>query len=348
MRQFKKRMLVLAAAGVLTASTLAGCGQSVNDSAAVASVGEEEITYGVANFLARMEQGQYETYYAGMLGTSGDEMWNQMVGEDQSYEDMTKSGIMDMLQNMYVLRQHAADYGVELTDEDLQKIDDAAKAFVEANDEAVLEKISGTEENVKEVLELMTIQSRMNEPMLQDVDTEVSDEEAAQKSMMYVELPYNTTAEDGTVTAATDEEKAQMKETVESIAAMVNSGEAEDLSTAAESAGQTANKLTFDGESTAIAPEVIAAADALAEEGSMTDVIETENGVVVAQLTSLFDEEATTAKKDAIVSERKNEHYSELLTSWKDEIEIKVDDKAWNKLSFKKLGVTVKQPEVTE
>ena len=47
---------------------------------------------------------------------------------------------------------------------------------------------------------------------------------------------------------------------------------------------------------------MIAAADALTNEGDVTDIIETENGIYIAKLTSLLDREATDSKKESIVS----------------------------------------------
>ena len=75
MVHFGKKAAVLTAAGVLAATAVTGCSGSINTDAVVATVGDDEITLGVANFYARMTQGQYETYYASMMGTTGDAMW---------------------------------------------------------------------------------------------------------------------------------------------------------------------------------------------------------------------------------------------------------------------------------
>lgn len=80
MGQWKKRLTIMAAVGALAVTSLTGCG-SVDNDEAVATVGEEKITYGVANFYARMEQAQYETYYASWMGTTGEELWAQEVEE---------------------------------------------------------------------------------------------------------------------------------------------------------------------------------------------------------------------------------------------------------------------------
>ena len=53
--------------------------------------------------------------------------------------------------------------------------------------------VSGETEYVERVLTLLTIQKKMTDAVTKDVSTEVSDEEAAQKSMQYVSFPYTTT-----------------------------------------------------------------------------------------------------------------------------------------------------------
>ena len=72
------------------------------------------------------------------------------------------------------------------------------------------------------------------------------------------------------------------------------------METVASAAGLTAQTATFDSESTSPDKDLIAAADALANEGDVTDIIETENGIYIAKLTSLLDREATDSKKKVL------------------------------------------------
>ncbi len=65
---------------------------------------------------------------------------------------------------------------------------------------------------------------------------------------------------------------------------------------------------TFDSESTSPTADLVKAADAL-EEGDVTGIVESDNGIYVAKLTSNLDREATDAKKESIVEERKQEQY---------------------------------------
>ena len=339
MVHFGKKAAVLTAAGVLAATAVTGCSGSINTDAVVATVGDDEITLGVANFYARMTQGQYETYYASMMGTTGDAMWTQEAGEDQTYEESVKDSLMENLENMYLISQHAADYEVSLTKEEEDAISEAAAQFDEDNTDEAKEIVSGYRKDIEEFLRLATIQTKMDSKMREGVDENVSDEEAAQKAMKYVFFLYTTTDDSGNSTELTDDEKADLKTNAQTLADRVNAGE--DISTVAEELGQTAYDLTFDSESTSPNEDLIAAADALKTEGAVTDVIETDDGLYVGQLTSLLDRDATDQKKELIIEERKQDQYDSLLEQWKDDTDIEVDEKVWNKVDFEDTGVTI-------
>ena len=92
MNQWKKRVTALGVAGMLAVTGLTGCG-SMNNDDVVATVGESEIKLGVANFYARMQQAQYETYYAGMMGTTGEELWAKET-DGKTYEQSVKSDMI--------------------------------------------------------------------------------------------------------------------------------------------------------------------------------------------------------------------------------------------------------------
>ena len=49
----------------LAAVTITGCSAAPDNDATVVTVGTEKVSYGVANFYARMQQAQYESFYAG-------------------------------------------------------------------------------------------------------------------------------------------------------------------------------------------------------------------------------------------------------------------------------------------
>ena len=341
MKQWKKRGIALAGVLILSTGSFTGCG-SVDSDEAVATVDKTEISYGVANFYARMQQGQYETYYAGMMGMTGEDMWKQEIEEGKTYEDSVKESVLENLENMYLIRQHASDYEVALTDEELKAIEKAAKNFDEDNALEDKEAVSGYKKYVEEFLTLATLQSKMEEPMKAGVDEEVSDEEAAQKSMKYVVFSFSTTDADGNSVDMDDTAKDALKSAAQELVDSVEAGT--DFDTAASNAGLTAQKATFDAESTSPNEDLVKAASTLGE-GEVTDVIETDYGLYVAQVTSLLDREATDAEKQQIVENRKQEQYDSLIESWREEADIQVNEKVWKKIGFQNQGVTIVESE---
>ena len=332
----KKRVLLFAITGLLAMGVLTGCG-SIDENDVVATVGDKEISAGVANFYARYTQAQYETYYSGYLGEN---MWNTDAAEGQTYEEFVKDSVLEQLEKMTVLEEHMKDYDVSLTEEEKAVIEKSAKEFDEANTLESKEKISGSEKTVKRVLTLMAVQQKMAEAIEADVDTEVSDEEAAQKSMQYVLFPYTSTDESGAATDLSDDEKAEAKKKAESFAESAKT--AEDFEALAKEQGVEAQKATFDAESASPNADLVKAADAL-KEGEVTGMIETDSGCYVAKVTSLLDREATDAKKESIVQERKTDLYNKTCEKWLKKDGVKVNKGVWKKVDFNELSVTIKQ-----
>ena len=332
----KKRILMLVLAGMLSVASLAGC-SSFKEDEVVATVGDEKITADIANFYARYVQAQYETYYSAYLGEN---MWNSEASEGKTYEESVKDSLLEGLENMLLMEAHMEEYGVSLSAEEKKVVEDAAKKFDEANALEDKEKVSGSSDTVKRVMTLMAIQQKMQDKIEEEADTEVSDEEAAQKSMQFVTFSYKTEDEDGNSRDMTDEEKKEVEKKAKEFAK--GAEEAEDFEAYAKDQELEAQKATFDSDSSNPAEEVVKAADKL-EEGEVTDVIKTDGGCYVARLTSLLDREATDARKDTIVSERKQKVYDDVCEKWRKEVDISVDKEVWKKIDFNDLKVTMRE-----
>lgn len=340
----KARLGICAAAGVLAMTVLAGCSSSLNEDAVVLTVGDSELTADVANFYARYTQAQYETYYAGYLG---EDMWNSEAEEGVTYEESVKDGIMEQLEIMLVLEDHMADYDIALTDAEKEVIKEQAKKFDEANSLENKEKVSGSSETVERVMTLMTIQEKMMNAIRSGADTEVSDEEAAQKSMQYVFYSYTASEEEtGSDTEETEETNTVDKDSIKAQAEEFAQGaaSASDFEAYAEKQGVEVSTATFDSESTNPEAAVVEAADQM-EEGEVSEVIETESGCYVVKLTSLLDRDATDAEKETIIEQRKSDLYTETCEGWLDEADIDVNESVWKKVDFNQISVIIKNDE---
>lgn len=343
MKLLKKRFVAVTMAGTLAAGLLMGCGSSVDHDEVVATVGDSKISYGVANFYMRMVQSRYEAYYRDLTGDAPAEFWLQQWGGD-TYENYVKKDLVEQLENLYILRQHAQEYDVALTEEEEKDIAQAAADFEEDNALEAKELVSGYTKYIQEYLELATIQEKMDAPMKEGVDEDISDKEAAQKSMKYVYFEYAKEDEDGNSEDMTEDEKKELKATAEKFVEDLKASEEKDIDAAAEKADLEVETITFDSDTKTPNEELIKAADKL-KENEVTDVIDAETGLYVGVLTSLLDREATDAEKERIVEERKTEQYDSLIEKWRGETEISFNEEMWQELDFAYKGVAIPEKD---
>lgn len=353
-----KKYALLAGVTAMTAAGLAGCGEKLDGTATVAVCNEEEINLGVANLYTRYQQAQMYSFYVDYFQMT--ELFDTVADEEtgETYGETMKSDMMDAIKEMYVIRQHAADFGVEVSEEARAAIDEAAKRFVDENDASDLKKMGVTEDDVATLLELYSYQAWMYDAMIADVDTEVSDEEAAQSKVSYVAISLEGTEYDdeGNLVDLTDEEKTAQEElaqqVLEAVLASENPAEA-DLSGIASGIDEnlTTSSITFGSTEDDTTDASIKEAVEGLEDGAVVDhVVTSDDGAVlyVLRLDAAFDEEATESKKATIVSERQAEDYQTELDSWLEEAAFEVVEEVWDQIEITDSNVYTFKAEETE
>lgn len=340
-----KRLSALALAGVITAGmALTGCG-SLDPEATVATVNGIPISLGLANFAAQFTAVDYDTYY---MSYFGQDMWSSdPSGNGETMTDSVKNNILDTLEEYYLLEQHMADYGVVLTDEELEEARAAAAQFIADNTDEALKAMSASEDDVTEFLRLNLLQSKMNKAIIVDVDTNVPDEDCAQKTFSYVRVSKTASASSDAdsedAEEKTDEQKAaEAKEKAQKILDAALAGSQEDpLQAAADD--NDANKSTCsygsadlneDDNSTYLELEVLQAAEKLGEGEFAKTLIETDKYFYVIRMDSLFDQDATDRKRASIISDREEELYDKTVDGYKEAADWTINDKVWEPVNF--------------
>lgn len=339
----------------LFASSFAGCGgsQAVDGTQEAIEINGESVNMGVANFLLRFQQATMLSYYS-MFGQDTSAIWDT-AAEEGTYGDGFKDDMLETIQKMYLLKEHAADYDVTLSEEDISKADAAAEEFMAANDEATLKTLGVTKEDISEVLKLYAYQNKIYEPMVADTDTNVSDDEAAQTTVTYVKVSTAGTEKDadGNTVELTDEEKAAKKEQAQQVLDAVK-GAADvagaDMSEIAKGIDEnlTSSARSYGSDDTTLDDAVKTAVEGLTDGQLADNVVEGSDGYYVVRLDKKFDQEKTESKKKEIINTRKQEKYNEILDGWLKEAKV-TTSKAWDKLKVTDADVyTFKQPKTDE
>lgn len=331
-KNFGKKLKCLAISVMACAVLAAGCANKTDLNEAVAVINGEDLPLGMAKFYAKIQQVTYETYYGSLFG---EDMWSQSFDGTTTFGDSTREGVLEELKQMYIINQHAAEYNVSLSEEDNKKIEETAAKFMKDNSSDAKTAMGADEEQIKKFLSLYTVQSRVMNAILEGVDREVSDEEAAQKTISYVVLSAEGEAdEEGNTAEPTEEELANKK--AEATKLSEDSIASGDFEATVTNAGLTSSKTSYknaEDEDASLDSAVLAAADELSD-GETSDVIETEDGFYVVNMVSTFDKDATETRKAEIISERESEYFENLYSGWEEASEITINEKTWAKVQF--------------
>lgn len=237
-----RKAAVIGLSACLALSSLSGCSkkeEAFDAAAAAVTVNGDEISAGLVKFAAHYSQALMEDVYSTYMGVT-DPMSQDLYGNGSTLGDMVKSDVVSTLERMVLAQQKMGDYGVELTEEEKASVTEAAGQFISDNGEEVLEQMGATQETVEQYLTLRMISARMEPKMSADVDTEVSDEEAAQRKIQYTLFRAETEAEAEAETGE-ESELSSEKETenvTEAVTEAGTEGEAS-LETEAETAALT-------------------------------------------------------------------------------------------------------------
>ena len=336
MKNLKVKAVCVMLSASMAAMGLTGCGSdNVDGTKTAVTVNDESITLGQANFMLRYQQATMYNYYSKMYSMYGMQMPSEMYdkeGDDGKTTGETfKEQSLDTIEKELLMRQHAEEYGISLTDEEKQQAKEAAQAFADKNGDDVMKKLHATVEDIQDALELYVIQTRIYDPIIADVDTEVSDEEAKQTSISYITVSTAGTEkdDDGKTIDLTDEEKAAKKEIAQRFLDLLKESEVSYLTSSETSFGTGSEK---DDDDTCSLGDKVAEEAAKLKDGEYYDgVIEGDDAYYVIRVDKAFDEDKTESRRQTIISNRKSDKYNDTLDGWVKESDIKVASN-WKKL----------------
>ena len=341
MKAFMKRMISMAAIGAMTGALLAGCGNkdtAGGDKAEEVAVTMEQgsISMGEARLYAYVMKSQYESYY-------GSSIWDMEVEDGTTFGDSMKNMITEQLAQMIVLNSQAEDYGVSLSEEDNEAVEDYVENFKTNIGEDVMEKEGITEDDVRAVVQQSTLAGYVYQAMLDAEEVELTDEEKADAACIKVQhvliSTTDTTKKDaeGNNVDMTDEEKetylAEQKAKAEEALARAKNGE--DFKALADeySSENAGFEFSFDKNgydpvnmTSMVEPFYTAAWDL--GEGEISELVESQYGYHIIKCVSLNDEETTQASIKTFEDSKKAASLDEKLNKLMDEAAYTESD-AW-------------------
>ena len=340
MKDLLKRTTIAALAGVLAAGMFTGCGEKkVDGTKTVATVDGTDVPMGVLSLFAREQQAQTIAMYQQFMGGSASNIWSGVADKDtgETYGESAVKSALKQVEILYVMKEKAADYDVEITEDEQKAIEDAAAAFMKDNDEDTIKELSVTEDQVKTLLELETYQKKMQDPIKKEGNIEVSEDDAQQSAFTYVNISLS--GDD-----LTDDDIAKRKEQAQEILDKVKEDPTADMKEIAKGVDDSYTALngTFttkesddeDFQSTAYPDEVLTALRTLKEGEVYDSLVETDTAAYILRLDSEKDEDATASKVKSVTTTKENKYYSETTEKWLDDAKVTEDEKVLKTLTF--------------
>ncbi len=172
-----KKLCGILSVGMLSALLLSGCAYIPQNAKLIEiNGGEDSISLGYGNFMARYMQAMYDQVYGSYYGS---DMWDEdMSDSGQTLEEDVKDGVIETIEAEYVLVAHATDYGISLTDDEISQIEAAADEFLDSNSEEAIKQVGASREYLITYLTNQEIASRMQDAIYEEADVTVTEEEA--------------------------------------------------------------------------------------------------------------------------------------------------------------------------
>ncbi|MCC8028347.1 MAG: peptidyl-prolyl cis-trans isomerase [Lachnospiraceae bacterium] len=342
--KFRKLTAVLLAGAMASSLALSGCGDRIDQDAVGATIGDQEISIGYMNFVAHYTQINYDSIFVSYYG---EDYWTSESYTDDdglTMEDTVKEYVLEEIELECLLEAHMEDYGVEITDEDMEAIRAAAEEFMSENSSAAISAMGAAQEYVETYLYYETLASRMEDAIYDDAEAQATEqlsiEDYSRRTFSYIEIDYSDyTDDDGETVSYTEDEIAAFQESAAEFAASAQAGE--DFDTLADTYGYTVSTYSYgededSEEDGGFSDAVIASADTLTA-GQISGVIEGTDCYYVIRLDSEDDEEAAQSALETAITELADELYTEVTDGYQEESDFEVDEDQWAKVKFSKL-----------
>lgn len=345
MKKFGTKIAAAALALTMAVGMLTGCNTNKSEQSQkkVFTYDGTDVYLDEAWVYAKITQTTYESYY---MSTFGESMWSMEVSQDDegnpvTFEEMAKESVISQIKQVKVLVNQAEELKVELTSDEEKEAKEAAEAFCDTDEgKAILTETGANEDTILKIYQENALAAKVQEEMVKDVDTEVSDDEA-RKTSVY-KLVFETTktdSETGSVSDMSAAEKKEQKQKAKDALAEIQGGKTiEEVAEALEMT-DSAEETYSAGESKG--GEKFEAAVAKLKDGDVADkVLTTDEGYVVVKLVAYTDEDATAEEKESIINDRKSElyqkNYEELVKDLEEEwnYDEDVDQDVWAFVKF--------------
>lgn len=314
-----RRMLTRLLAGALALGMLTGCNSKgklgsgakletgeIQESSIVMKVGDIGVKYSEVRNYCYLLKEQYE-------GNFGSQIWDYKLDEKGTIGDEAKEEIINMITQLKIIGATAGSEKVTLTNDEKDEALQKAEEIIDASSDADRKNYCLSLQGLEKIYEENALANKMFYIATDAAETEVSDDEAKQINIAY--LMVKDTAEDAAAQKA-DRLLSEAKK-------------ADDfMEFAKENTESDIIEMTIGQDCTELDEEVVTAAFSL-QKGEISPVVSGKNGYYIIYCVSDYDEDATYARKEAIIEERQTSMFKKKYVKWLGDYDVNISKSFW-------------------
>lgn len=326
-----KKIIAIVSAVLLSLSILTGCDGDGTQVVFTTGFEKDEIfrigneTCTVAEVMVYLTniQNQYENVY-------GSEVW-QVSLDEVTLEENVKEIVLAKIAQIKTMYLLAVNREVELTESEEQKVRQASENYFNSLNTTEVERMGVTLEVIEELYREYALADKVYQHIIQDVNPEISDDEARTITVQHILLRTYTTDSTGKRVDYSTGKKQEIYEQISEIRRQAVEKESDFLelasrhsedSTITYSFGKGEMDITFEETSFSL------------ETDQISEIIETESGYHIIKCISTFDREQTDLSKLKIVEERRREVFGQEYEAFVATLVRQLNTKVWDSVEL--------------
>ncbi len=290
---------------------------------AVVTIDGEEVGYREAMLYLLSAKQEYESAY-------GEEIWKYQVTEDgTSLGDWVKEQTLEQIIYIKIVCAQATRLGISLDSEEKSRVAERTEEYMEKAEYGTLALYGIARKDVERVYADTALAQKIFDSVTLNVDTDIPEEEAAQKRLQSLMIKNYHEDDLGNRTSLTVQELIATLDRFDAL--YKEATETDDFYSLAYA--NTEDKEYLDitvGEGDL--PEELAAAYRLSEGEALQ--LRTDGGYYIFYCVSERDEDATIAKKEELIAKRQEETFRALYADWRSKATLELREDVWEVMGY--------------
>ena len=259
----------------------------------------------------------------------GSQIW-QTSYQGETLEENVKETVLARIARIKAMNLLAAKYEIRLTQEELDKAQEAAKLYYASLCEKEQELLKIDEKLLRTMYEEYTLAGKVYEYLIADINPEISDDEARTITVQHVLIKTYSINENREHVPYPETAKKKARQRAEEV--LKKAREGSDFSTLITKYSEDSNSSYSFGKGTKDAEFEEAAFNLGTDE--ISGIVETEHGYHIIKCISTFDRDETDRNKIKIVEQRRKEVFNEEYSGFVDGLARSLNEDLWEKVGF--------------